>query len=53
MLVDNSDDIQIDIKNKQNMTPLMIACQYGLYDIAEYLINKGASMLELRRTKKK
>lgn len=53
MLLDNSQDIQIDVKNNDNMTPLFIACERGLYEIAELLIENGASMLELKRTKKK
>ena len=51
-LVENSDDLEIDVKNKDNFSALSLAWQSGSFEIASYLIDKGASMLEKRRTKK-
>lgn len=51
-MIENAENIEIDCRNNDNETPLFIACQKGYYEIAEYLIDKGASMLDPKGQKK-
>jgi len=36
--------INIDICNEWNGTPLYLACQYGQYEVVEYLLEAGADL---------
>ena len=51
-LIENADDIEIDWRNNNNETPLLLAWQRGSYEIVEYLISKGASMFDPKGQKK-
>ena len=41
------ENIPINITNNQSKTPLHIACEYGNYDIAKFLVDNGADLFIL------
>ena len=45
-------DIDIEVKTTTGRSPLSIACANGDFEIAEYLLEKGASVHENSKTKK-
>lgn len=51
-LVENAKEIDLEVKDHYKHTPLITACIAGDYKIAEYLIQKGASIVETRGQKK-
>lgn len=51
-LLENSKDLDLDIKDVTKQTPLIIASIHGYYEIAEMLISHGASLVEKKGKKK-
>ena len=33
--------VPVDVRDKYNKTPLMVACTHGRVDVVQYLIDKG------------
>lgn len=45
-------NINLEVRNTAGQTPLAFACMHGYYEIAKYLLDKGASVHETKKTKK-
>ncbi len=42
--IGDTESSRLEIRDKNNMTPLLFACRYGKLDAALMLLNKGASV---------
>lgn len=52
-LIENAgEDIDIEVRNKDGLSPIAIACSKGYYEIAEFLLEKGAKVHETKKKKK-